>query len=142
MSVIEPHLSDLRGGFGGYGFTSRVGLGSGPMLPLWRPTPTPAVSYCTSPTCPCSLPRPYIMSDLYDYPPGFSYSWAAWYYKTGNYQFCCFFNYLVYKSFFFLPKKSQKSRATLLDGSRFLDMFWRKKKHLMPELHKTSRIIF
>lgn len=83
MSVIETHLSDLRAGFGGYGFSSRLGLGSGPMLPLWRPTPAPAVSYCTSPTCPCSLPRPYIMSDLYDY-PGFSYSWAAWYYKSGN----------------------------------------------------------
>ncbi|KAL5014440.1 hypothetical protein ScPMuIL_008710 [Solemya velum] len=81
MSVLgESHLSDLRGGFGGGGFS----LGHAPPLlpiPLWR---SPSLStWCTGSTCPCSsFSRPYIMTDLFDYtstsPPAM---WPAWYSK-------------------------------------------------------------
>lgn len=89
MSLMEPRISDLRNGFGGYGLNASMsGLAPNSVLPLWRPHPGTPVSWCTIPSCPCamSISRSYLsLAELYDYPTYSSYSWSAWYLKAGNY---------------------------------------------------------
>ena len=84
MSLLEPRLTDLRAGFNGYGFSGSLSVPSPNVMPLWRPTAGPPVSWCTIPNCSCSLPlsaRPYFLSDLYKY--SYSYGWP-WYLKTAG----------------------------------------------------------
>jgi hypothetical protein len=88
MSLLEPRLSDLRSGFGGYSLNSSVNLPTVPFLPLWHPPPPgPAVSWCTIPNCPCALSRSHLLSELYDYSSVNPYLWSSWYLKAGEYIF-------------------------------------------------------
>jgi len=91
MSLLEPRFSDLRAGFGGYGFSSpgHAGLPPSPLLPLWQAPPRgPPVSMCTIPSCPCALSVPrlhFSTPDMYDYPP--YYPLYSWYLKSGDSRF-------------------------------------------------------
>lgn len=85
MSLLEPRLSDLRSGFGGYSLNSSVNLPTVPFLPLWHPPPPgPAVSWCTIPNCPCALSRSHLLSELYDYSSVNPYLWSSWYLKAAQ----------------------------------------------------------
>ena len=46
--------------------------------------------------------------------------------------------FVMRQSFFFSQKQFQRSRSILLDGSRYLGMFWRRKTHFIAQLHKTD----
>lgn len=95
MSLIEPRLSDLRSGFGGYNFGSSVSLPSVPLLPLWhQPPPAPPFSWCTIPNCPCAFSRSHLLSELYDY-SAHPYLWSLWYLKAGDFLSIYLFFWLV-----------------------------------------------
>lgn len=84
MSLIEPRLSDLRSGFGGYNLGTGVGVPAVPLLPLWHPPPPgPPFSWCTIPHCPCTLSRSHLLSELYDYSSN-PYLWSSWYLKAAQ----------------------------------------------------------
>lgn len=87
MSLLEPRLSDLRAGFGGFAFSGGAGLPTSPLqLPLWRPPPGPPLSWCTIPNCQCvmSLSRSNILSEMYEYSALNPYAWSSWYLKAAQ----------------------------------------------------------
>ena len=46
--------------------------------------------------------------------------------------------FLGYKTFFFLPKQSQRSRSILKDGSRSLRLFRKGKTCIIAKLHRAD----
>ena len=46
-----------------------------------------------------------------------------------------------YKTEFFLPKQSQKSRSVLKDGSRYLGLFGKSETDIIAKFHRTDLVI-